>query len=117
MVTSTGRLIRLTSPVKVEARVVVAPVLQPAAVQMTTSLIFSPVLLSDDWPLEASKVPLDWTSPVTCKTDVPGPAIICPTVKVLPLATTVSKLRLKMPSSSVKDSSVKVEATGVDLGG
>src|SRR3990167_1234751 len=117
MVTSLGRLIRLTSPVRVEARVTVVPVLQPPEVQTITSLIFSPVLFNDVCPLEASSVPLDCTSPVTCKTDVPGPAIICPTVKVLPLATTVSKLRLKMPSSSVKDSSVKVEATGVDLDG
>src|SRR3989338_5953227 len=100
----------------VEAKVTVVPVLQPPDVQTTTSLIFRPVLFNDVCPLEANKVPLDWTSPVTCKTDVPGPAIIWPTVKVLPLATTVSKLRLKMPSSSVKDPSVWVAATGVDLG-
>src|SRR3989344_5989605 len=65
MVTSTGKLIRLTSPVKVEAKVVVAPVLQPAVVQIITLLIVRPVLLKDVCPLEASSVLLDCTSPVT----------------------------------------------------
>src|SRR3990167_1208327 len=69
MVTSGGKLIKLTSPVMVLAAV--APAIQPDALQTKLLLIVKPLLLRDVWPLEAKSVPLDCTSPVTCN-NVPG---------------------------------------------
>jgi len=72
---------------------------QPLAVQTFILLMVRPALLSKVVPPLAPKVPLACKSPVTCR--VVSPLAVAPaswprTVRVLPLATTVSRFRVRV---------------------